>query len=373
MAVRMRTLARFAVLCVVVGLVWLAIAVAALGSVWPQQARQRVSVAVASGSAADSYPYGSASFLQLVRDSYGPVYGREASEFTRWMARAYRCSGTGFFGDKMGLEASLRALQQDIARTPSGEVRARAEIRIAARLHALIKHMIPRFSLDRGYEFRNVVRYGERQCLLQSVLIASILQRIGIRAGVVMIFRNDHGELSNNGHATVLVKLSNGQDLLVDASHAEPFPRLQGLLVRAPWYQYVRPVYFGGSPRIAGYKRVGHGSSVSPSHVQALDFAFLRSQFWYYRGERARGGVLAAHPTGAGLTASARFLRRSVSLCPKNALALYMLGRTYLAQGKAAQARTLLSRSTAEYARCGWVPDGPWEYLAACGRTPVRG
>lgn len=371
---RIRTLTRFTVLCVVVGLAWLAIAVAALEPVWTRQAQRPVPDAVAGGSEPDSYPYGSAPFMQLVRDSYGQVQGREASEFTRWMDRAYRRSGMGFSCGKMGLEQSLRALQRDIARTPGGEARARAEIRIAARLHALVKQMMPRFSLDRGYEFHNVVRYGERQCLLQSVLIASMLQRIGINAGVVMVFRNDHGELSNNGHAVVLVKLSDGQDILVDASPAEPFPRLQGLLVRAPRYQYVSPVYFGTSPRIAGYELAGPSGTVSPSHLEVLDYAFLRSQFWYYRGERATGGVLAAHPTGAGLTASVRFLRQSVSLCPKNALAMYMLGRTYLAQGKAAQARTLLSRSNAEYARCGWVPDGPRQYLAAaCGRTPLRG
>lgn len=371
---RIRSLNQSHVSGVAIALLVLMLAVATLGPVRTQQTHQSTPVAVASESGSDSYAYGSAPFLQLVRDSYGQVQGREASEFTRWIEQAYRRSGTNLSGEKLGLDESLSALARNLACTQSGDARAYAEMEIAARLHSLIKQIIPRFSLDRGYEFHNVVQYGERQCLLQSVLITSMLQKIGINAGVVMVFRNDHGELSNNGHAVVLMKLSNGQDILVDASHAEPFPRLQGLLVRAPNYQYVSPVYSGASSTITRYRPVANSNSISPSHVWTLNYAYLRSQFWYYRGERAVGGVLAAHPTAAGLAASTRFLRQSISLCPQNALAVYMLGRSYLAQGDTAQARALLSRSNAEYARCGWVPDGPRQYLAtARGHTQARG
>ena len=61
-------------------------------------------------------------------------------------------------------------------------------------------------------------RSGQRQCFLQSVLIAGLLQRMGISAGVAMVYRNPRGEESNNGHAVTLVKLPDGDDLVADAA-----------------------------------------------------------------------------------------------------------------------------------------------------------
>ncbi len=89
--------------------------------------------------------------------------------------------------------------------------------------------MLPKFSLDRGYEFRHSVDRLERQCFLQSVLIAGLMQRMGMEAGVVMIYRNQKGEASNLGHATVVLKLDNGRDIMVDASDPHPFMRHRGV------------------------------------------------------------------------------------------------------------------------------------------------
>jgi hypothetical protein len=41
-----------------------------------------------------------------------------------------------------------------------------------------------------------------------------------------------------------------------------------------------------------------------------------------------------------------------------------MLGRVYLWQGRVGEARELLERACTLYARYGWVPGGPREYLA---------
>jgi hypothetical protein len=71
--------------------------------------------------------------------------------------------------------------------------RAAAERQVCADLHKSIKSRIPRFSLDRGFEFRHTVGRGERQCFLQSVVIASLLQRAGIPAGVAMVFATKRG------------------------------------------------------------------------------------------------------------------------------------------------------------------------------------
>jgi hypothetical protein len=243
---------------------------------------------------------------------------------------------------------------------------------LGAWLHRMVKSTIPRFSLDRGFEFCSVVRYGERQCFLQAVLIAGLLQRSGVRAGVAMVYRNLHGQETNNGHAVTLVRLSDGRDLIVDASDPEPFARQQGLYVRAGGYRYVDPVYEGRTGRIASYRTVPEKGKLSPAQVRTLDLAFIRSQFWYYRGERREGGLLSRAKTPAGLAAAAADLRKSVSLCPRNPLAVYMLGRVYHAQGKAEEAHRLFERAHRLYAAAGWVPAGPRQYLALTNRQRSR-
>jgi len=57
---------------------------------------------------------------------------------------------------------------------------------------------------------------------------------------------------------------------------------------------------------------------------------FIQSQFWYYRGERAPGGLLA-EKSDDGWPRRRTRCAPSVRLCPKNPLAVYMLGRVYYA------------------------------------------
>ena len=99
---------------------------------------------------------------------------------------------------------------------------------------------------------------------------------------------------------------------------------------------------------------------------------FIRSQFYYYRGERVEGGVLAMSKTPQGLEKAARNLRISVELCPRNPLSVYMLGRACLAQGSADEARACLERANALYEKFGWVPAGAVEYLDLA-RKPAAG
>jgi tetratricopeptide (TPR) repeat protein len=292
------------------------------------------------------------------------------------MERAYAQSGHRLWGRRgLSLERALDAAGHDIASAKRRSARTAVQVALASRLHQMVKAGIPRFSLDRGFEFANVVRYGERQCFLQSVIIAGLLQSAGVDAGVAMVYKNTQGEETNNGHAVVLVKLPNGQDAIVDASHEEPFVRQMGLFVTAPRYRYADPVYEEGSDRIRCYRPASGGGELNTAEVRTLDIRFIQSQFWYYRGERAPGGLISAHRTRQGLEAARNALCRSVELCPENPLSVYMLGRVYLSQGSPKQARKLLERAYELYRRFGWVPQGPKEYLKLAnqaGRSRAR-
>jgi hypothetical protein len=342
------------------------IGTAVLASGW-LYASERLARAKVAG--VEHYPYRTPRFTQFLAESYQEARAGDPRAFYTWWESAYRTSPVRYPG-KEGLE--LPALLEDrrlfLAAIPDPHARAKAERELGGWLHRLIKKAIPRFSLDRGFEFTNTVRYGERQCFLQAVLIASLLQRMGVDAGVAMVYRNLHGQETNNGHAVTLVKLASGRDLIVDASDPEPFVRQQGLLVRAPQQRYVAPVYEAGTNEILHYLAAADRSKLPTATVRDLDYNFIRSQFWYYRGERASGGILARRPTVEGLEASARALRTSTRLCGQNALALYMLGRVYLAQGRAAESRTLFESAGKLYAACGWVPSGPRQYLARASR-----
>jgi hypothetical protein len=319
----------------------------------------------ASRSDAEMYPYLSARFSQLVAESYQDQNPAGARSFYRWMDRAYKGMHYRFPGNqRLGLEGLLRSKKRELGRINDAPKRARAEAEVCAYLHKVVKKLVPRFSLDRGFEFSNVVRFGERQCFLQSVLIAGLLQGMGVDAGVVMVSRNTHGEETNNGHAVTLVKLPSGQDIIVDASEPEPFARQQGLFARFGGYRYVVPVYGNRADNILHYKTASGNEEIATASLRPLDFSFIRSQFWYYRGERAKGGLLSTAPTREGLEAAAHSLQTSVRLCPDNPLAVYMLGRTYLAQGRADQAAGQLAQACRLYSRFGWVPAGPKEYLS---------
>jgi hypothetical protein len=334
-----------------------------------------------STRAAAPYPYGSAAFAELVADSYSVAGEGSTEHFRQWLRDAYRSARHPIPGTAgRNLDRDLSSKRAALAALSGPARRTREDRRLAEWAHRFIKKAIPRFSLDRGYEFHNVVKYGERQCLLQSVLIAGLLQAIGSDAGIVMVYKNDKGQLSNNGHVVVLLRLPNGTALLVDASDATPFVKHQGLLVRAAdatlrsseatalrstEYQYVSPVYERGSSTISRFLPAGTRSGLAVAEVSGLDIAFVRSQFWYYRGERAPAGVIASKRNAAGLAASRKYLEKSVEACPGNSLAVYMLGRTLLYQGDIQGARGLLTRANQLYSRYGWVPDGLEDALIA--------
>jgi hypothetical protein len=319
----------------------------------------------------EQYPYRTPRFSQLVAESY--QYGRagDPRDFYRWLEGRYEAaSSTGATppsSRRTRLERLLTAKRAELGAIEDRARRAAVEKELCAWLHRMVKRTIPRFDLDRGFEFFNARQRGERQCFLQSVLIAGLLQAMGIDSGVAMVYRNDRGEEINNGHAVTLVKLASGRDLLVDASHAEPFARQQGLLVRAPKDRYVDPVYAANSPEIVAYRAAAGGARLATAGVRDLSYNFVRSQFWYYRGERAPGGPIARTRTPEGLDAASRALRTSVKIYGKNALALYMLGRVEWDGGRQEEARRTLQQACALYEQCGRLLDGPKQYLARAG------
>ncbi|MDH7601532.1 MAG: hypothetical protein QHI38_05215 [Armatimonadota bacterium] len=304
-----------------------------------------------------SYPYGSKQFTQLVDDSYRENRLGDAKQFYAWFEKVFR---QWRYGGKPGPGLNSVAAQQKhrLEQVASTSAKASGEAQFAAWLHGMVKKTIPHFNLDTGFEFCNAALRGDRQCLLQSVLIAAILQEAGIDAGIAMVCRNSEGQDSNNGHVVTLVKLSDGEDLLVDASHPEPYVPHQRLLMRTTTYVYVQPVYSKGRNTIVSYIAVGSHKKLPTAKVRPLDYNFVRSQFYFYRGERAKGGLLYRDRTAAGLAAEERELKKSVRLCPGNPLAVYMLGRLHLMQGKTKLAATELTRAYDLYRSYGWVPQG---------------
>jgi hypothetical protein len=281
------------------------------------------------------------------------------------MNMQYRISSVKYPGrENLTIEELLDSKRRDFDSMSDPARKSVAILNFASWLHRMVKATIPKFSLDRGFEFCNVVRYGERQCLLQSVLISGMLQRAGADAGIEMVFKSIKGEISNNGHVCVLLKMPNGKDVIIDASDPDPLARQQGLMTRVNNdYMFVLPVYEGSSSMIIYYKDLyGHGR-LMPSAVRTLDLLFVNSQFWYYRGERVPGGLLyGKDKTSSGLALAGANLETSVKLCPRNPLSLYMLGRVYLDQGDKETAKKLIGRAMFLYGEYGYVPDGPKEF-----------
>lgn len=322
---------------------------------------------VARGSALPpdaQYPYHSRRFLQLLEESYNEHASREAAKFYAWMEEAYKHSSRRFPGkESLAFSTLLPSLKHELSGISDPLRKAERETEICAWLHGLIKEIIPKFNLDTGYEFYNAVKLAERQCFLQSVLIAGILQDAGMNAGVAMVYKSMQGQVSNNGHAVTLVKLADEKDVLVDASDKEPFAAHQGLFAKGQHYLYVIPVYEKKSVKIQYYMAASENKNLSAAHIKALDFSFVRSQFWFYRGERAKGGLLSKVKTKEGLKASERALKKSIRICPRNPLSVYTLGKIYLMEKKVAKARRLFERARNLYAAFGWVPDGVKEFL----------
>ncbi|WP_243095617.1 hypothetical protein [Thermus thalpophilus] len=282
-----------------------------------------------------AFPLDSPAFATLVKDSYQEVPG--APPFRAWWDAAYRHA----FGESL-----QEALHREAKAPP---------LEAATWAFQVIKRLLPRFSLEEGYEFAYAARKGERQCLLQAVLVQGLLEGAGFRAGVYMVYENPEGKRSNLGHAVAVLRLA-GRDYLVDPSEPTPFPRHRGLLVvTAKGLRFAEPQYSGDGAILAYRTREG---TLSPKEVEPLSFAYVRSQFYYYRGEQAKGGVLRGPRSPEGLARSEAMLRKAVALAPENPLAVYLLGLTLGKEGKESEAKAALLHAAALYQAYGWVPPG---------------
>lgn len=327
--------------------------------------------AKAQTPAAERYPYGSPAFTRLVADSFAIAGGGNPQSFYAWMDRACRHN----LGGASSWKQALTWKRQNLDRMTVPAQKTQREMQLASWLHRTIKADIPHFSLDRGFEFACAMTYGERQCLLQSVLVAGMLQEMGADAGIVMVNHSLNGSVSNNGHCVTLLKRPDGRDVLVDCSDPTPFVRHQGLMAAVPAaesYKYIEPVFASESGVIGSYTLTGTGQMLPVTSLHPLDYRFVRSQFYYYRGERAPGGLLATEKTATGLQQESRFLRTGIQICPQNPLAVYMLGRVYLKQGRREPARASLRQAHGLYARFGWTPQGLRDALAEAGMTQGR-
>lgn len=346
----------------------------------PHGRHQSAETAKAPVASDPTFPYHGTQFTQFIQTSYKEAK-KTPPDFYGWMDSAYKRSHIRFKGKENAptLTALLASIKQSYLATNDTEKRSLLEKQTGAYLHKLVKKTIPKFSLDRGFEFYDVIQRGERQCYLQSTLVSGMMQAAGMKAGVVMIARNDHGQETNNGHAVTLIKMSDGRDLLVDVSHKKPFIKQQGFMVQDAGtgnYRYVSPQYApDGGFTITGYAPMeanGVSDSVSLADVRPLPNSFMVSQFDYYRGERAAGGFFAKQKTDAGMEASAKYLQRAISEDSHNPLAQYVLGRVYLRQGKPADAKKQLVVAYREYDKYGFVPQGPRDSLALVHAAPQQ-
>lgn len=303
---------------------------------------------------AGSYAFASSAFDVLVQDSQSETQTALDPSFERWLEKAYASNKNAQLEGYSTLTAALEARRVLYAQQKDLAAKVKFERDTGAWLHRMVKATIPRFSLDRGFEFTNTVKFGERQCLLQGTLIAALLQRMGLKAGIVMIWRNMAGVASNLGHVATLLSLSDGRDVIVDASEPTPFATHQGLLSynqSLQSYQFLTP-RFDAQANIVGFDRA------RVADIIALPYSYVRSQFYFYRGERTPGGFVNKPITTEGLARSQRFLERAISLEPQNLLAQYVLGYVYNREGKLEQGNAQFKLSYQLYQKFGFVPDG---------------
>lgn len=321
------------------------------------------------------YPYGSSAFNTFIADSYSTNPRQGLQAFYDWLTAAYAKAPAAVKlagHSNLGLTQAIAERKRQLAALRGVAERTRLELDTATWLHRMVKSTIPKFSLDRGFEFSNTVLMGERQCLLQSVLIAGLLQEMGLNAGSTMVWKNGEGKVSNLGHVSAILRLSDGRDVLVDASEPTPFFKHQGLFMAVNGQmRFLEPQYAPDSSSraegvsthlestISAYTVLADNSTVQPKAVAPLSNAYLRSQFFYYRGERAAGGFLDSKKTPEGLEASRRFLKRAIEVEPANPLATYVLGMVYHRLGKANEAKEFIGRGYQLYGRFGFVPNGP--------------
>lgn len=298
----------------------------------------------------------SPSVKNICRESYDFLGVKPVGSVSEFLERAYRDYPQKLGNSGKGLAAELQEVR---ARRNSESTleRVNSEKQLATWAHRFIKTAIPKFSLQKGFEVEQAIDHGYRQCLLQSVLVSSLLEDGGAQSGLAMVFLNPEGHESNLGHVVSVLRLSDGKDILVDASHPEPFPQQKGIfLQRAGRYRFLRPQY-GADQEIESYIDQGSSERVVCSEVTTLPPDYVRSQFWFYRGERVPGALIERPPTPEGLKRSAELLKKSHSLCPSNPLALYFLGRVYEDLKETSQAHTFLTEAEAQYRADGWVPE----------------
>ena len=318
-----------------------------------------------------SYVYGSSAFNQLIGDSSAAVNSKGVQSFPEWFAAAFQKTPAAALPGHAGLtlEAALGVRAGELKAQTNTVKRVALERDTAAWLHKAIKATIPKFSLERGYEFVYTVKNGERQCLLQSVLIAGLMQKMGLDAGIAMVWKNEKGNATNLSHVVTVLGLSDGHQIQVDASDPTPFARHQGLFMwdtPAKGYRFLETV-FGPQNTITAYKEMS-GKTLDLELVSLLPYNYVRSQFYYYRGERTPGGFADTHKTDAGQQNSIRFLEKSIEYAPENPLAQYVLGRVYARQGRAEVAKNQLEQGYKLYLGSGFVPQGPLEAYRALGR-----
>ena len=156
---------------------------------------------------------GGPAFRALAADSYARA-GLKGT-FEDWLNAAYARQSVKLEGQAT-LVAALDARRAHL-KGLRGAAHDQLALDTAAWAHRFVKASIPRFSLERGYEFAATLQYSERQCLLQSTIIAALLQRAGLDAGLVMVWKSQTGQESNLGHVTSVLRLPGG-DVQVDAS-----------------------------------------------------------------------------------------------------------------------------------------------------------
>jgi hypothetical protein len=307
------------------------------------------------------YPYESDQFTKFVSESYKVKGSGESQDFYSWFDAGFTSLAGVSPKDYFAMEKARIATIKD----PT--LRAAEEQRLGADIHHFVKKIIPKFSLQHGFEFYQAKDMGERQCFLQSVLVTGLLQRAGIDCGVVMVYKNIANQSTNNGHAVAVERLSNGKDVLVDCSDPTPNVEHKGLFMRdgEKDYIYVNPQYDGDSGIITAYRQEGMTSDLRPRDLATLDLAFIYSMFDYYRGERTQGGFFETPSTDAGLAESAAFLNKSVQENPRNPLAVYMLGHVYVKMKRQDAGMSQYLAAKDLYERDGWVPQGVVDALAS--------
>ncbi|WP_415790516.1 hypothetical protein [Deinococcus saxicola] len=306
--------------------------------------------------------YGGKNFNTLAAESY-TLAGLKGN-FTDWLDAAYLktdlpVSKTAPAGQT--LRAALDARKAELG-TAKGEARDTLARDTAVWAHTFIKKAVPKFSLERGFEFASMATTGERQCLLQSVVIAGLLQRAGLSAGLVMVWNSQSGQESNLGHVTSVLRLPGGAgDLEIDASEPTPTATHSGVLAWADGSYRFLNASFGPGDVIGSYAHADGKGSVKPAGLTFLSLNYVRSQFDYYRGERAIGGLLGTgtgKATPGGLKLSEKWLKAALTEEPNNALAAGVLGNVWRKEGRMGEARTQYLKAAGLYAAQGHMPTG---------------